>query len=90
MISDDNSYYIGWFQDAKRNGYGKNLYPDGTISEGLFYNDEFIGEPTEYLIEALFEDDPKVAEKFNEQDYLLPSLSLTNPNAFAEAIKEIQ
>jgi len=73
MISEGGSYYIGWFKDAKRNGYGKNLYPDGTVNEGLFLDDEYIGEPTEYLVEYLFADDPKAAEKFDEEDYLLPT-----------------
>lgn len=36
-----NNYYIGNRKDSKFHGFGKHVYPNGTILEGIFENGAF-------------------------------------------------
>jgi hypothetical protein len=33
---NDGQHYTGSWQDNRKNGYGKCVYPDGTIDQGIF------------------------------------------------------
>ena len=38
----NGAYYIGWYKNVERHGYGKYVYAfDGKIEEGLFEDDVF-------------------------------------------------
>jgi hypothetical protein len=40
----NGSKYIGNFKDGKINGYGKLIYPNGSIAEGLWQNEELVND----------------------------------------------
>ena len=67
-IMEDGAYHIGWYADGIRHGYGKYVYPDGKILDGLWNNSVFIGaEDTN----KIFKDTPELTKKFNEKDYTI-------------------
>ena len=37
-------YYIGWCKFGFPFGYGKLVFADGSVQEGLFDNGEFVGD----------------------------------------------
>lgn len=42
--------FEGMFENDMKNGKGKVFYNDGTTQEGLWYNDEYIGEEGDYAV----------------------------------------
>lgn len=44
LRNEDGSIYIGEFENSLANGYGKLYYPDGTVIEGHWKDNEYIGE----------------------------------------------
>lgn len=51
MIWTDGSKYIGQWVKGIQHGFGKMVFPDGTIKEGYFENNVYIGSmPSKALI----------------------------------------
>ena len=44
MTWRDGKYYTGDWKRGKMYGLGTMTYPDGTKKEGLWRNDEFVGQ----------------------------------------------
>ena len=74
MISEEGDYYVGWFKDDKRCGYGKYVNAtSGKIEEGLWYRNSIKIDKVKYDILNKNESFSKdfVNKKFNEFTYTI-------------------
>jgi len=91
---EDGSRYIGFWKGGKRNGRGALYKPDGTVAEGLWKDDAFLGAwvrpgPFHYPVQARLGDlglvDSKGAEKgFGLQEFLALGEPVAGPLPIAE------
>jgi len=44
IIFPSGNYYIGHFKNHKKHGFGKKVNSDGTIEEGKWHDDKYIGK----------------------------------------------
>ena len=70
FIDHKGEYYIGWFARGSwsPHGYGKWLYADGTVKEGLWDNYTFVGEE-----QAPSDLNEVTTAAFEETDYIVES-----------------
>ena len=78
---DNESYYVGDFQDGYFHGYGKYIWPSGAFYEGEFKKDMFHGQGRMTFADGNYE------EGYYEDDKLVSTDNAT-VNSYTEASAE--